>query len=135
MNKKINICFLRIISLYTLIPFLIVIILYPLLPNILNYPNDSIDNQFQINIDGLTYTQQNTLLIFLILFLSLIILFIRAYHMYKLTSKLNANILSSNNTIKTLYKLRALCYNTPYLLYFLEILIPLIFLPLTFLLF
>lgn len=134
MNKKINMCFLRIISLYTLIPFLIVIILYPLLPNILNYPNDSIDNQFQINIDGLTYTQQNTLLIFLILFLSLIILFIRAYHMYKLTSKLNANILSSNNTIKTLYKLRALCYNTPYLLYFLEILIPLIFLPLTFLL-
>ena len=65
MNKKINMCFLRIISLYTLIPFLIVIILYPLLPNILNYPNDSIDNQFQINIDGLTYTQQNTLLIFL----------------------------------------------------------------------
>lgn len=132
MRKKINLCFLRIICLYTIIPFLIVAILYPLLPKILNYPNGSIDNQFQINLDGLTYTQQYLLLIFLILFFSLIILFIRAYRMYKLISKLNTNKLSEDETISTLYKIRAFCYNTPYLLYFLEILVPLIFLPLTF---
>ena len=132
MRKKINMCFVRIISLYTIISLLIVAILYPLLPRILNYPNDSIDNQFQINLEGLTYTDQYLLLIPLILLFSLSILFIRAFRMYRLISNINTDKLSKSQTITTLYKIRAFCYNTPYLLYFLEILVPLVFLPLTF---
>lgn len=134
MKKKINTCFMRIILLYLVIPILIALCLYPALPIILNYPPESIDNQFQVDFDGLTYTQQYVLLILLILFCSLIILFIRAYRMYKHISKLNENNtkLSSEKKISILYKIRAFCYNTPYLLYFLEILLPLIFLPLTF---
>ena len=56
--------------------------------------------------------------------------------MYKYSSKLtNKNIkLSEKQTISILIKIRAYCYNTPYLLYFLEIFLPLIFLPLTFIL-
>ena len=134
MRKKINICFVRIILLYFVIPTLIALFLYPLLPIILNYPPESTDNQFQVNFDGITYTQQYILLIFLIVFSSLIVLFIRAYRMYKLSSKLtknNAN-LSQEKTVSILYKIRAFCYNTPYLLYFLEIAVPLIFLPLIF---
>lgn len=134
MRKKINACFIRIILLYLVVPILIALCLYPALPIILNYPPESIDNQFQVDFDGLTYTQQYVLLILLILFCSLIILFIRAYHMYRHISKLNGNNtkLSQEKTISILYKIRAFCYNTPYLLYFLEILLPLIFLPLTF---
>ncbi len=131
MKKKIDMCFVRIICLYSFIPILIVTILYPILPRLLNYPADSIDNQFQIKLDGITYTVQYLFLIILVVFFSLIILFIRAYRMYKLTSKINTNKLSQNETLSTLYKIRAFCYNTPYLLYFLEIFIPLIFLPLT----
>lgn len=134
MKKKINACFIRIILLYFLVPILIALCLYPVLPIILNYPPESIDNQFQVDFDGLTYTQQYVLLILLILFFSLIILFIRAYRMYKHISSLNENNtkLSQEKTISILYKIRTFCYNTPYLLYFLEILLPLIFLPLTF---
>lgn len=134
MKKKINTCFMRIILLYLLIPSLIALCLYPALPIILNYPPESTDNQFQVNFDGITYTQQYILLIILILFNSLIVLFIRAYRMYKLISKLTENNtnLSQEKTISILYKIRAFCYNTPYLLYFLEIVVPLIFLPLTF---
>ena len=121
MRKKIDMCFVRIICLYSFIPILIVTILYPILPRLLNYPANSIDNQFQIKLDGITYTVQYLFLIILVVFFSLIILFIRAYRMYKLTSKINTNKLSQNETLSTLYKIRAFCYNTPYLLYFLEI--------------
>ena len=56
--------------------------------------------------------------------------------MYKYSSKLtDENInLSEKQTISILIKIRSYCYNTPYLLYFLEIFLPLIFLPLTFIL-
>lgn len=136
MRKKFKSCFIRIILLYLSIPILIALFLYPVLPIILNYPPESIDNLFQINFDGITYTQQYILLVLMILFFSLIILFIRAYHMYNLIYRLNEKKtrLSEDKTISILCKIRAFCYNTPYLLYFLEILLPLIFFPLTFIL-
>ena len=52
----------KIFLFYLLIPCVIVLILYPLLPIILNYPPDSINNAFQVAIDGLTYTQQYLML-------------------------------------------------------------------------
>lgn len=56
--------------------------------------------------------------------------------MYKYASKLtNKKIkLNKKQTISILIKIRTYCYNTPYLLYFLEIFLPFIFLPLTFIL-
>lgn len=57
MKKKINTCFLRIILLYLITPILIALCLYPVLPKILNYPPESIDNQFQVEFDGVTYTR------------------------------------------------------------------------------
>ena len=77
---------------------------------------------------------QYVLLIMIIVFCSLIILFIRAYLIYKQFYKLSENNekLSSQKKLLILHKIRGFCYNTPYLLYFLEILLPLIFLPLTF---
>lgn len=54
--------------------------------------------------------------------------------MYKCSSKLtnSSTELSKKETISILVKIRSYCYNTPYLLYFLEIILPLVFLPLTF---
>lgn len=54
--------------------------------------------------------------------------------MYKCSSKLTDSSveLSKKETISILVKIRSYCYNTPYLLYFLEIILPLVFLPLTF---
>ena len=134
MRKKVNTCIFRIIILYLSIPGLIALCLYPFLPTILEYPPESIDNQFQLNFDGITYTQQYILLIGLLLFCSLIVLFFRAYHIHKCIVKLDntSNTFPKDEKISLLARVRALCYNTPYLLYFLEILLPLIFLPITF---
>ena len=135
MRKKLNSCIVRIIGLYLGIPALIALCLYPFLPVILQYPPNSIDNSFQAEFDGITYTQQYILLIGLIVFCSLIILFIRAFRIHKFLSKLDkSENLSREGTVSILYKARALCYSTPYLLYFLEILVPFIFLPITFIL-
>lgn len=57
MKKKISTCFIRIIALYLAIPLLIAFVLYFFLPIILNYPPESIDNQFQLEFDGITYTR------------------------------------------------------------------------------
>jgi len=134
MKKKISKCLFRIITLYLAIPAIIALILYFFLPIILNYPPESINNQFQLDFDGITYTQQYIVLIALIVMCSLVILFIRSFKMYKCFEKLTKTDtqLSKQETLSILVKMRTYCYNTPYLLYFLEILLPLIFLPITF---
>ncbi len=122
----------RIIFFYIAIPLLIAVVLYFLLPTLLNYPPESINNQFQREFDGLTYTQQYVLLVFFVLILSVIILFVRMNRLDKSIKHLNEPNISKEDTIKMLQIIRSLCLKTPYLLYYLEIFIPLIILPLTF---
>lgn len=57
MKNKITQCLFRIIALYLAVPLLIAFVLYFFLPIILNYPPESIDNQFQTDFDGITYTR------------------------------------------------------------------------------
>ena len=52
-NKSAN----KIIALYLMIPICIILLLYMLLPKILNYPPNSTDNELQKSIDGLPYTR------------------------------------------------------------------------------
>lgn len=132
MIKRFNACIFKIITLYLGIPALIAMCLYRFLPTILNYPPNSIDNIFQLEFDGITYTQQYIVLVSLIVACSLIILFIRAYRIHKLLVKLDKPNTPKESIVNILYAVRRFCYDTPYLLYFLEILIPLIFLPITF---
>ena len=79
----------KIFLFYLFIPFIIVLILYPLLPIILNYPPDSINNAFQISLDGLTYTQQYLMIVILFSFFSLVILLIRLSRINNIINKLN----------------------------------------------
>lgn len=121
----------RIIILYLTIPILISLILYPLLPVLLNYPPNSIDNAFQIYVDGITYTQQYILLVFLMIILSFICIFLRISRLNRYISKLNTSP-SEKTTLCFLKKIRSICLNTPFLLYYLEIGIPLFLLPIIF---
>lgn len=47
----------KIVLFYILIPIFIILLLYFLLPTILNYPPNSTDNELQLEIDGLPYTR------------------------------------------------------------------------------
>lgn len=120
----------KIILIYLAVPFFICLILYPLLPILLNYPPDSINNVFQLELDGITYTQQYMLLVCLIILLSCILLFVRINRLNKYIIQLNTA--SSSKTDELLNKIRNICLNTPFLLYYLEICIPLVLLPVTF---
>ena len=53
----------------TLMLALIAIVLYFTLPSVLNYPPNSIDNNFQIEIVGITYTTQFIIIISILLIL------------------------------------------------------------------
>ena len=68
---------------YLVISVCMVLALYPLLPKILNYPPNSIDNAFQAELEGLTYTVQYILLIFVIVFLEMSVILIRSYKLSK----------------------------------------------------
>lgn len=121
----------RIFLFYFSIPLLIAIVLYFLLPTLLNYPPDSIDNLFQKEFDGITYSGQYVLLIFCVLIISLLTLYLRLKKLKTLIKKIN-NLENNDQTIEVLNNIRHLCLNTPYLLYYLEIFIPLVILPITF---
>lgn len=120
----------KIILIYLAVPFFICLILYPLLPILLNYPPDSINNVFQLELDGITYTQQYILLVCLIILLSCVLLFVRINRLNKYIVQLDTS--SSSKTNELLNKIRNICLNTPFLLYYLEICIPLVLLPVTF---
>lgn len=124
----------KIFLFYLLIPCVIVLILYPLLPIILNYPPDSINNAFQVAIDGLTYTQQYLMIVILFGFFSLVFLLIRLSKINNIIHDLHTNRKKKRTEIeKSIRKVRSFCFQTPYLLYYLEILLPLILMPITFL--
>ena len=113
MKKKFNSCIYKIIALYLGIPALIAMALYKFLPIILNYPPDSIDNTFQLEFDGITYTQQYVLLISLIVACSLVVLFIRAYRIHKQLVKLENVKLDKKEKISILLRVRGFFYDTP----------------------
>ena len=56
--RKISKNWLRLAFVYNIVFILVALFFYKLVPEILCYPPNSIDNNFQIEINGLTYTQQ-----------------------------------------------------------------------------
>lgn len=93
---------------------LIMIILYFTLPAILNYPKNSIDNNFQIEVVGIKYTQQFIILSAIIVAL----VYIGFRFVY---SRINFN---SNSSKTTLLKIREKCFNYPYLMILLLSFVP-----------
>ena len=100
----------------TLMLAVIAIVLYFALPSVLNYPPNSIDNNFQIEIVGITYTTQFIIIISILL----ILLYITLRIVYSKLS-LSKEKLSNLDYIRNL---RKKSFNYPYMMLLLEMFIP-----------
>lgn len=117
----------KIIAFYLIIPIIVLIGLYMLLPTILNYPPNSIDNDLQREIDGLPYTTQFILITIMCISVAIFILISN----YKKINKCDENIRrNSKDKQKWLDTLTKICVSTPIKLYASQILIPLVLTPL-----
>lgn len=128
---KIDKIAVKIILFYLIIPAIILLVLYPLLPYFLNYPPGSVNSSLQIEIDSITYTKQYILLVIVGLIVSLMVLFLSLFRIIRNIKSLE-NIDSHDSTSdKIIDKIIKLCINTPIILYCSEIIVPLIVLPLS----
>ena len=100
----------------TLILLIIAAVLYFALPSVLNYPPNSIDNDFQIEIVGITYTTQFIIIICILALL----LYITLRILYSKLS-LSKEKLENPEYIKNL---RKKSFNYPYMMLLLEMFIP-----------
>ena len=114
-DNKIKISYNKLTIYNTLIALVLVTILYFALPKILNYPTNTIDNDFQVQVVGIKYTAQ-----FLTL-ASLIVGFVFVFNrlVYK---KLYKGAFSSNK--ETVLKTRKRCFNMQYIMLIVEVLLP-----------
>lgn len=126
MKKNKNINTNNITKFYLIIPLILITILYFLLPRILNYPPNSIDNIFQKDIDGMTYTIQFILISSMCFIICTLMLMSTTRRINKLLNKLEHNKGDRQNIIKEITKL---CLKLPIRLYVSQILVPLIFIP------
>ena len=101
----------------TLIFALIASTLYIFIPKILNYPPNSIDNDFQVQIVGIKYTDQ-----FLILISITTVLFYLALRF--IYGKLSFSSKASLNNATELKRLRKKCFDYPYIMFLIELFIP-----------
>jgi len=109
----------KIIKAYTIALLIIGIIFFPIIPKMLNYPPDSINNEFQRNVDiGMTYTEQYCVLIFICYLIGLITIKIKT----KKIEKLDVNNLGkfSNEHFKNINSI----FNLPYTIYLMHLIIP-----------
>lgn len=101
----------------TIIFILTAVILYFALPYVLNYPPNSIDNDFQIQIVGIKYSVQ-----FLILIIILVILLYTTLRI--VYSKLSLSDPKHKDDPVYINKLRKRAFNYPYMMLILEIFVP-----------
>ena len=85
-------------------------IFYPLIPDLLNYPPDSINNDFQITVNYFHYTVQYMAIISIIIIFSLIALPL----LTKNINKINGSNLKNNSNNTSFFKTIKFCFNFPY---------------------
>ena len=120
-NKKSS---MKIFIIYFAIQLIIALVLYPLLPILLKYPPDSIDNSFQSNLGEMHYTHQYIVLLCTIIFINSLILYIQLHRINNSLHKLQ-----ENPSLELISKIKYLCLYTPFIIYILEIGVPLLLLP------
>ena len=93
---------------------------YPLIPILLNYPPNSINNAFQIRVNSFYYTTQYlTVISFMILtFIIFLPILLKRVNTF---DKLNYSNLENNKNLSNIIKL---CFNFPILLLFLVLILP-----------
>lgn len=116
MNKKIS---NKLTLIYSLSLIIVCLIFYPILPNILNYPPDSINNAFQRSVEtGLLYREQYWLLILVCFIVGHVFIKIKT----RKIDKLDFNKFSEYHPGNV--KLISSLFNLPYTIYLMNIIIP-----------
>ena len=120
----------KLILVYNLACIVVSLFFYKLVPTFLCYPPNSIDNEFQIVINGLTYTQQYIMIVFCSLLMENIILL----QSLRKANKIRAELLQSpkKNATKLYYKLSKTISRIPNLIYLVQIIVPVIMIAITF---
>ena len=103
---------------------------FNLVPTLLCYPPNSIDNEFQVIINGLTYTQQYIMIVFSSLIIENTILI----YSLKKTNKLRKKLIdcSKENASKAYYELSKNISKIPKLIYVIQVVVPIIMIAITF---
>jgi len=122
---------LKIFLIYNLVNIFIGLIFYRIVPTILNYPPDSINNEFQRALNnGQTYTSQYIIIIALVTIIENIFLYINLKRIYKLQTKID---ISKNSDKVNLYQqLVKQALNLPYKLYAFQSIVPTILIGIVF---
>ena len=130
MKKTLDKNWAKLILVYNLACIGVSLFFYKLVPTFLCYPPNSIDNDFQMVINGLTYTQQYIMIVLCSLFVENIILI----HSLRKTNKIRSELLNApkKNVTKLYYKLSKTISRIPNLIYAVQIVVPVIMIAITF---
>ena len=123
---------IKLVLVYNIVSIIISFFFYffRLVPNLLCYPPNSIDNEFQMIINGLTYTQQYIMIVLSSLIVENAILI---YSLQK-TNKLRKKLIkcSKDNASEAYYELSKNILKIPKLIYIIQVIVPIIMIAITF---
>jgi len=128
--KKVSKNWLKLIFVYNFVCILLTLFFYRLVPQLLCYPPNSIDNEFQIAINGLTYTQQYIMIVLCSLAIENIILLYSLKKVNKLKEILKK--CDKEHITQAYYNLSKTVLQIPNKIYIIQILIPVIMIATTF---
>lgn len=130
MKRTLDKNWIKLILVYNIACIVVSFFFYRLVPIFLCYPPNSIDNEFQMVINGLTYTQQYIMIVLCSLFMENIILI----HSLKKANKIRIKLLKApkKNATKLYYTLSKTISRIPNLIYFIQIIVPVIMIAITF---
>lgn len=113
----------KIIFRYIATIFFIVILITSILPTLLNYPPNSLNNDFDVQMSGIPFVAQ----IFAIFMLASVILILIFKNLFKdIDSWYRDNNQSKYKDYARMQKIRKQCFSLPYLIFFGELIIPVI---------
>lgn len=130
MKKTLDKNWAKLILVYNLACIIVALFFYKLVPTFLCYPPNSIDNEFQMVINGLTYTQQYIMIMLCSLLMEDIILI----HSLRKANKIRSELLNApkKDATKLYYKLSKTISRIPNLIYIVQIVVPIIMIAITF---
>lgn len=130
MKKILDKNWTKLILVYNVVFIAVSLFFYKLVPIFLCYPPNSLDNEFQLFINGLTYTQQYIMIVLCSLLTENIILI----HSLRKANKLKNELLhtSKKNMTKLYYKLSKTISRIPNLIYVIQIAVPVLMIAVTF---
>ncbi|MCI9177008.1 MAG: HAMP domain-containing histidine kinase [Clostridia bacterium] len=128
--KRISKNWLRLTFVYNIVFILVALFFYKLVPEILCYPPNSIDNNFQVEINGLTYTQQYFMICLSSIVIENVILIFSLRKVNKLRSRLKTT--DSKRATQSYYQLSKYILKIPNVIYFSQVVVPVIMIAFTF---